>query len=75
VTSLLIAVDVREYTETLATSMSRDLFDGWMLLPRDLVERFEAAERAFRAVEAEVSKYINENGLELNFNDDPPEEL
>jgi hypothetical protein len=73
VTGPLVAVDVREDTETLATVISRDIDDGWMLLPRNLVERFEEAQMLFRAVEAEVSAYIEAHGLELNYDDEPPE--
>lgn len=69
----MVAVHVSEYTETLATTVSRDNLDlGWMLLPADLVARFEAARQAHRAVEAELSAYIEANGLELS-EDDPPE--
>jgi hypothetical protein len=74
VTGPLIAVEVHEDTETLATTISRDVDDGWMLLPRDLVERFEEAHMLFRAVEAEVSAYIKAHGLESNYDDEPPED-
>lgn len=70
----MIAVDVHEDTETLATTISREIPDGWMLLPRDLVERFEQAKALFRAVEAEVSAYIKVHGLESNYDDEPPED-
>lgn len=72
-TGPLIAVGVREETETLATTVSREIPDGWMLLPPDLVERFEAARDALSAVEAEVSAYIEVNGLKLNYDADPAE--
>ncbi|MER7280515.1 hypothetical protein ABT369_39360 [Dactylosporangium sp. NPDC000244] len=68
----LMPVCVSEFTETLSTAITEDLDGGWMLLPRKLVERFWAAHEAFRAVEHEVSEYIEAHGLELS-DDDPPE--
>ena len=70
----LVAVHVTDFTETLAVTLSRDLSGGWLLLPADMVDRFEAARRVFDAAQAEVTGHIERERLEL-FDDEPPEDL
>jgi hypothetical protein len=69
----LVPVHVTDYVETLAVTLSRDLSGGWLLLPADMVARFERARAAFDAAQAEVAEYIDRHGLELR-GDEPPEE-
>ncbi len=59
----MVQVEVHEDTETLATSITRDVFDDYYELPEPLVARWEAARAELAAAEAAISTYIEANGL------------
>jgi hypothetical protein len=67
--STMIRVEVREDTETLATTVSRDCPDGWFELPEELVVQFERARNARHKAEDAISAYIAEHGLEVQYGD------
>lgn len=73
--ALLVQVEVHEDTETLATSVSRDVFDDFYEIPEPLVVAFEEARAALTAAELAISGYIEVNGLEPQYVDegDPTE--
>jgi hypothetical protein len=62
-----IRVAVREDTETLATTVSRDDAYGWYELPLSLVVQFEAASDEFARASEAINDYITDNGLEPNY--------
>lgn len=69
-TAQLIRVEVHEDTETLATTVSRDITDGFYELPEFLVVRFEIARTDFEKASKEITDYIESNGLEPRYEED-----
>jgi hypothetical protein len=69
-TSSMVRVEVHEDTETLATTVSRDIDDGFYELPETLVVEFEEARDRFDAAADAISKYIAINGLEPRHKED-----
>lgn len=59
-----VKVVVREDTETLHTSVSRDCPDDWYELPEELVVAYETTAAAHEAAVDAIVDYINGNRLE-----------
>lgn len=63
----MVQVEVHEDTETLHTSVSRDVDDDFYELPEDLVTRWEAARAALTTAETAITNHIKDNGLEPSY--------
>lgn len=63
----MVQVEVHEDTETLHTSVSRDVDDDFYELPEDLVTRWEAARAALTAAETAITNHIKATGLEPSY--------
>lgn len=63
-TAPMVRVVVHEDTETLATTVSRDIDGEYYVLPEALVVAFEVARDKFELAAAAISKHIEDNGLE-----------
>ncbi len=65
-----IRVVVHEDTETLTTTVSRDIDGEYYELPEALVVAFEEARDRFDAAAETISKYIENNGLEPRYEEE-----
>jgi len=70
VTAPTVRVAVHEDTETLTTTVSRDIDDEYYELPEALVVAFEEARDRFDAAADAISKYIENNRLEPRYEED-----
>ncbi len=63
----LVQVEVHPDTETLHTSVTRDVWDDYYELPEDLVTRWEAARAELTAAEEAINAHIEAHGLEPSY--------
>lgn len=66
-TGPLVRVEVHPDTETLHTSVSRDVWDDYYEIPEKLVAAYERARVALDRAQAAITGYINDNGLKPRF--------
>ncbi len=60
----IVQVEVHPETETLHTSVSRDVWDDYYELPEHLVTRWEAARAELTAAADAINDHIEAHGLE-----------